>query len=68
MIASAIAASEPSSPARGTSLRTQPLIGAQASLKIPEASSMVSPRNHACRAAASGSQPPPERRLERPGR
>ena len=57
MIASAIAVSEPSSPARGTRLRTQPQTGAQASLKIPEASSIVSPSNHACRAAAAGAGP-----------
>ena len=59
MIASAIAVSEPSSPARGTRLRTRPQIGAQASLKIPEASSIVSPKNHACRAAASAARPRP---------
>src|SRR5208282_886914 len=59
MIANAIAVSEPSSPARGTRLRTQPQIGAQASLKIPEASSIVSPRNHACRAASAAASPRP---------
>ena len=59
MIARAMAASEPSSPARGTTLRTQPLTRAQASLKIPEASSMAMPRNQACRAAASAARPRP---------
>ncbi len=59
MIARAIDASEPSSPARGTSARKRPLIGAQASLKMPEASSMVIPRNQACWAAASAARPRP---------
>ena len=59
MITSAIAVSEPSSPARGTTSRTQPLTSAQASLKTPEARSIAIPRNQACCAAASGSSPRP---------
>ena len=44
---SAIAASDPSSPARGTLFLIQPENGAHASLKIPDARSIVMPKNQA---------------------
>ena len=59
MITSAIAVSEPRSPARGTIRRIVPPIVAQPSLKIPDAMMRVIPRNHACRAASSGESPRP---------
>ena len=64
MSTSAIAVSDPSNPALGTTSRTHPLNRAQASLKIPDARSIAIPRNHACCAAASGESPPPVRGLE----
>src|SRR5262245_9756857 len=53
----AIAVNDPSKPARGTFFRTHPLKGAQPSLKIPDANSIVMPKNQACRADDSGSSP-----------
>ena len=57
MMTSAIATSEPSSPALGTMRRIAPLTVAQTSLKTPEARIMAIPTNQACRAAESGSRP-----------
>lgn len=57
MMTSAIAVSDPSSPARGNDRRISPQRGAQASLNAPEARIIAIPRYHACLAAAAGSRP-----------